>query len=128
MEMSKLFLVGGAIAVVILLAFFGGMKLGQSQAYSQLVFGTNGEVLVRVPYEGNDVIVKRYKDDNVISILDSGLSFDEDFKSQLDSQLKRVEGLERYSWESNELTLVKIDTARWEKIVQEVLGALFTQR
>lgn len=126
--MSKLFLVGGAIAVVILLAFFGGMKLGQSQAYSQLVFGTNGEVLVRVPYEGNDVIVKRYKDDNVISILDSGLSFDEDFKSQLDSQLKRVEGLERYSWESNELTLVKIDTARWEKIVQEVLGALFTQR
>jgi len=128
MEMSKLFLVGGAIAVVILLAFFGGMKLGQSQAYSQLVFGTNGEVLVKVPYEGNDVIVKRYKDDNVISILESGLSFDEDFKSQLDSQLKRVEGLERYSWESNELTLVKIDTARWEKIVQEVLSALFTQR
>lgn len=126
--MSKLFLVGGAIAVVILLAFFGGMKLGQSQAYSQLVFGTNGEVLVRVPYGGNDVIVKRYKDDNVISILESGLSFDEDFKSQLDSQLKRVEGLKRYSWESNELTLVKIDTARWEKIVQEVLGALFTQR
>jgi hypothetical protein len=128
MEMSKLFLIGGTIAVLVLLAFFGGMKLGQSQAYSQLVFGTNGEVLVRVPYEGNDVIVKRYKNDNVISILNSGLSFDESFKSQLDSQLKRVEGLERYSWESNELTLVKIDTARWEKIVQEVLGALFTKR
>jgi len=126
--MSKLFLIGGTIAVLVLLAFFGGMKLGQSQAYSQLVFGTNGEVLVRVPYEGNDVIVKRYKNDNVISILNSGLSFDESFKSQLDSQLKRVEGLERYSWESNELTLVKIDTARWEKIVQEVLGALFTKR
>ena len=123
--MSKLFLIGGAIAVVILLAFFGGMKLGQSQAYSQLVFGTNGEILVRVPYAGNDVIVKRYKDDNVISILESGLSFDEDFKSQLDTQLKRVEGLEHYSWESDGLTLVKIDTARWEKIVQEVLGALF---
>jgi len=125
--MSRLFLIGGAIAVLVLLAFFGGMKLGQSQAYSQLVFGTKGEILVRVPYEGNDVIVKRYKDDNVISILESGLSFDESFKSQLDSQLKRVEGLERYSWESNELTLVKIDTARWEKIIQEVLGALFTQ-
>ena len=50
--MNKLFLVGGTIAVLILLAFFGGMKLGQSQTYSQLVFGTNGEILVKVPYAG----------------------------------------------------------------------------
>jgi len=128
MEMSKLFLIGGAIAVLVLLAFFGGMKLGQSQAYSQLVFGTEGEILVRVPYEGNDVIVKRYKDDNVISILELGLSFDESFKSQIDSQLRRVEGLERYSWGSDGLTLVKIDTVRWEKIIQRILSALFSQR
>jgi len=126
--MNKLFLIGGAIAVLILLAFFGGMKLGQSQTYSQLVFGTNGEILVKVPYAGNDVIVKRYKDDNVISILNSNLKIDENFKSQIDSQLKQVEGLERYSWGGGELTLVKIDTVRWEKIIKEILGALFVQR
>ncbi len=126
--MSRIFLIGGALAVLILMAFFGGMKLGQSQAYSQLVFGTEGEILVKVPYEGNDVIVKRYKDDNIIRILNAGLSFDESFKSQINSQLRRVEGLERYSWESNELTLVKIDTVRWERIIQQILGTLFTQR
>lgn len=126
--MSRVFLIGGAIAVLVFLAFFGGMKLGQSHAYSQLVFGTEGEILVKVPYEGNDVIVKRYKDDNIIRILNEGLSFDESFKTQINSQLKRVEGLERYSWESNELTLVKIDTVRWERIIQQILGTLFTQR
>ncbi|MGQ9477096.1 MAG: hypothetical protein ACUVRH_01165 [Candidatus Bipolaricaulia bacterium] len=123
--MNKLFLGVGAIAVLILLAFFGGMRLGRSQVYDQLSFGTDGEILVKVPYEGTEVIVKRYKDDDIIGILNVGLAFDEGLKARIDSQLRRVEGLERYSWGNNELTLVKIDTARWEKLIQEVLSTLF---
>lgn len=123
--MNKLFLGMGAIAVLILLAFLGGMRLGRSQVYDQLSFGLDGEILVKVPYEGAEVIVKRYKDDDMIGILNAGLAFDEALRAQIDSQLRRVEGLKRYSWGSNELTLVKIDTARWEKLIQEVLSALF---
>ncbi len=123
--MNKLFLGVGAIAVLILLAFFGGMRLGRSQVYDQLSFGMDGEILVKVPYEGTEVIVKRYKDDDIIGILNAGLAFDEGLKARIDSQLRRVEGLERYSWGNNELTLVKIDTARWEKLIQEVLSTLF---
>lgn len=123
--MNRLFLSAGAIAVLILLAFFGGLRLGRSQSYDQLSFGMDGEILVKVPYEGTEVIVKRYKDDDIISILNAGLAFDEALRARIDSQLRRVEGLERYSWGSNELTLVKIDTARWEKLIQEVLSTLF---
>ncbi|HIC96520.1 TPA: hypothetical protein EYP12_07855 [Candidatus Bipolaricaulota bacterium] len=125
--MNKRFLLGGAIAVLVLLAFFGGMKLGRSQVYERLGFGLDGEILVRLPYEGADVLVKRYKDDDKISILDTGFGFDEEFRRQIESQLRQVEGLEQYHWESNELTLVKIDTANWEKIIREILSALFSQ-
>jgi hypothetical protein len=127
MEMNKLFLIGGAITVLLLLAFFGGIKFGRSQSYDQLGFGMDGEILVKVPYEGTDVLVKRYKNDDIISILNSGFNFDESFRAQIDAQLRRVEGLEQYRWESNELTLVKIDTARWEKIIQQILSTLFSQ-
>lgn len=123
--MNKLLLGAGAIAVLTLLAFFGGMRLGRSQVYDQLSFGLDGEILVKVPYEGTEVIVKRYRDDDTIGILNAGLTFDEDLRARIDSQLRRIEGLKRYSWESSELTLVKIDTARWEKLIQEVLSTLF---
>lgn len=123
--MNKLFLGVGAIAVLTLLAFFGGMRLGRSQVYDQLSFGLDGEILVKVPYEGTEVIVKRYKDDDIIGILNAELTFDEALRAQIDSQLRRIEGLKRHSWESSELTLVKIDTARWEKLIQEVLSTLF---
>jgi hypothetical protein len=123
--MNKLFLGVGAIAVLILLAFFGGMRLGRSQVYDQLSFGLDGEILVKVPYEGTEVIVKRYRDDDTIGILNAELAFDEALRARIDSQLRRIEGLKRYSWGSNELTLVKIDTARWEKLIQEVLSTLF---
>lgn len=125
--MNKLFLSAGAIAVLLLLAFVGGMRFGRSQSYDQLGFGMDSEILIKVPYEGTDVLVKRYKNDDIIGILNSGLSFDESFRAQIDAQLRRVEGLEQYRWESNELTLVKIDTARWEKIIQQILATLFSQ-
>lgn len=127
MEMNKLFLSAGAIAVLLLLAFLGGMRFGRSQSYDQLGFGMDGEILVKVPYEGTDVLVKRYKNDDVIGILNSGFSFDDSFRAQIEAQLRRVEGLEQYRWESNELTLIKIDTARWEKIIQQILATLFSQ-
>lgn len=125
--MNRLFLSAGAIAVLLLLAFLGGMRFGRSQSYDQLGFGMDGEILIKVPYEGTDVLVKRYKNDDIIGILNSGFSFDESFRAQIDAQLRRVEGLEQYRWESNELTLVKIDTARWEKIIQQILATLFSQ-
>jgi hypothetical protein len=127
MEMNRLFLSVGAIAVLLLLAFLGGMKFGRSQSYDQLGFGMDGEILVKVPYEGTDVLVKRYKNDDVIGILNAGLNFDESFRAQIEARLRRVEGLEQYRWESNELTLIKIDTARWEKIIQQIFATLFSQ-
>ncbi|MCR4404910.1 MAG: hypothetical protein NUW06_06535 [Candidatus Acetothermia bacterium] len=125
--MNRLFLSVGAIAVLLLLAFLGGMKFGRSQSYDQLGFGMDGEILVKVPYEGTDVLVKRYKNDDVIGILNAGLNFDESFRAQIEARLRRVEGLEQYRWESNELTLIKIDTARWEKIIQQIFATLFSQ-
>lgn len=123
--MKRNLLLAGALIALLLLAFSGGMKLGQSQVYSQLTFGSKGEILVRLPYEGNDVYVKRYPDENVISILEYGLNFPEELKAQIESRLRRVEGLERYAWKSDELTLVKLDTARWEELIKQVLSAIF---
>ncbi|GEM_PF-2196309 len=123
--MKRRLLIASAIIILLLLAFSGGMKLGQSQVYNQLTFGSQGEILVRLPYEGNDVYVKRYPDENVISILECGLDFPEELKAQISSRLSQVEGLEKYAWKSDELTLVKLDTARWEELIKQVLSAIF---
>ena len=128
--MRRKLLFAGAIVVLLLLAFSGGMKLGQSQVYSQLTFGSKGEILVRLPYEGTDVYVKRYKDDNIISILNYG-PIDlqqEDFRTRIEERLRGLEGLEDYRWQEGELTLIKLDTARWEELIKAVLQALIPSK
>lgn len=128
--MSRLFLILGSIGVLLLAAFFGGVKLGQSEMYERLAFGNRGnEILVKVSYGDSDILIKRYRDGNIISIENSEIGLDEEaMRSQIGSKLKRVEGLDNYSWKSNELTLVKVDTAQWEEIIKEIFNAIFSQK
>jgi hypothetical protein len=117
-EMRRHLLIGGSIMVLVLLAFLGGMKLGQAEMYEQLVFGDeNNEILVKVSYGEESIFVRRFRDDNIISILDPG--------NKLDLKLSGIKGLENYKWQNNELILVKIDTIRWEEIIKDVFQVIF---
>jgi len=128
--MRRLLLIGGSIVVVLLLAFFGGIKLGQVDMYEKLVFGDeHNEILVKVPYGDNNVLVKRYKDQDTISILDPGSILSaETIKPEIGLQLDKIKGIEKVDLKSNELVLVKIDTASWEDLIKDVLAVLFGKK
>lgn len=118
------------MVVVLLLAFFGGVKLGQVDMYEKLVFGDeDNEILVKVPYGESSVLVKRYKDQDTISILDPGVFLTaETIKPEISLQLGKIKGIERVNLNSNELVLVKINTASWEELIKDVLAVLFGQK
>lgn len=108
-------LIVGALLLGLLLTFFSGLKLGHSDLYRDLVFGNeDNEIFVKVDFNGNSVLIKRYRDTDTISIhspqdLEAGIGLD------------NVEGIKKFNWQDNKLTLVKINTAQWEDIIAKVL-------
>lgn len=115
------------MAAALLLAFLGGMQLGQAQMFDYLTFGnTNNEVLIRVTYHDNEVLVKRYRDDNRISIVDGMLNQQDldTLRQRLESRLTAISGLDDYTLQRGELTLFKLEGVRWEDVLQKVLDAL----
>jgi hypothetical protein len=127
-SMRKYILLGGSMAAALLLAFLGGMQLGQAQMFDYLTFGnTENEVLVRVAYHDNQVLVKRYRDDNRISIVDEVLGDEQrlaELQQKLETNLSRIPGLDDYVLQGDELTLFKLESVRWEDLLKRVLDVL----
>jgi len=130
--MRKYVLLAGSVAAALLLAFLGGMQLGQAQMFDQLTFGdTSNEVYVRVVYHENDILVKRYRDQNRISIVDELLNDEARFQAlqeRLESGLVRIPGLDDYRIQNDELTLFKLEDVRWNAVLQNVLDVLVGAR
>lgn len=129
--MRKYVLLAGSIAAVMLLAFLGGMQLGQAQMYDYLTFGNaENEVYVKVVYHDDNILIKRYREDNRISIVDSVLEANpanlEQLRQKLEEELDRIPGLDNYELQNNELTLFKLENVRWEDLLQQVFAVLFT--
>ncbi len=130
--MRKYVLLAGSVAAALLLAFLGGMQLGQAQMFDQLTFGdTSNEVYVRVVHHENDILVKRYRDQNRISIVDELLNGEARFQAlqeRLESGLVRIPGLDDYRIQNDELQLFKLEDVRWNAVLQNVLDVLVGAR
>lgn len=126
--MRKYVLIGGSLAAVLLITFLVGMQLGQAQMYDFLTFGNvENEVYINVAYHDDDVLIKRYRNNNLIGILDSiaineaGL---EQLRQQLEAALAGIPGLDTYEIADNELMLFKLENFQWEAILQKVLDVV----
>jgi len=130
--MRKYVLLAGSVAAALLFAFLGGMQLGQAQMFDQLTFGdTSNEVYVRVLHHDNNILVKRYRDQNRISIVDDVLSDEARFQAlqqRLEADLVQIPGLEDYRIQNDELTLFKVEDVRWNAVLQNVLDVLVGAR
>lgn len=119
----KTILIMGSIVLGLLLTFFGGLKLGHHDLYQEIVFGNeNNKIFVEVDYKGESILIQRYRDTDTISILSPGeslLNRPQSFEGS--TGLDQVEGVKKFNWQENKLTLVKINTAQWENIIAEVL-------
>lgn len=126
--MRKYVLIGGSLVAVLLITFLVGMQLGQAQMYDFLTFGNvENEVYIKVLYHDNDVLIKRYRNSNLIGILDPiainevGL---EQLSQQLEAALAGIPGLDTYEIADSELMLFKLENFQWEGILQKVLDVV----
>lgn len=114
----KTFLIAGSLLLALLLTFFGGLKLGYNDLYQDLVFGnSSNEIFVKVDFNGKSVFIKRHRDTDTISILSP-----DEFSNS--ASLDNVEGIKKFNWRDDQLTLVKINTAQWENMIVEILGKI----
>lgn len=133
--LRKYILIAGSLAAVLLIAFLGGMQLGQAQMYDNLTFGNqNNEVYIRFP-NNDDFLIKRYRgEDNRIGIVGVGsmeLSADvttadilEQLQLQLQSVWSTIPGLDNYEIADDELMLFKLEDFDWADILSRVFGVI----
>lgn len=118
----KTILIAGSLLLALLLTFFGGLKLGHNDLYQDLVFGNNSnEIFVKVDFNGKSVFIKRHRDTDTISIVSPN-------KFSSSASLDNVEGIKKFNWRDDQLTLVKINTAQWENIIANVLKEVIPQK
>ncbi len=118
----KAVLIAGSLILALLLTFFGGLKLGHNDLYQDLVFGNNSnEIFVKVDFNGKSVFIKRYRDTDTISIVSSNQLLNS-------ASLDNVEGIKKFNWQDDQLTLVKINTAQWENIITSILETVIPQK
>lgn len=125
--MRKYVLLIGSLAAVLLIAFLGGMQLGQAQMYDRLIFNNEqNEVFVRM-FNHDEFFIKRYRDDNRIGIVDSESNNGDalqPIEQRLEAVLSNIPGLDAFELDRGELQLFKLDNFRWEDIVGKVLEAV----
>ncbi len=131
--MRKYILITGSLAAVLLIAFLGGMQLGQAQMYENLTFG-NQQNEVYIKFSNNDdFLIKRYRDNvNRVGIVGvTGLELDTenpDMFAQLQLQLEAIwstiPGLDVYEVGDDELMLFKLESFEWADILRKVFGVI----
>ncbi|HEY5596690.1 MAG TPA: hypothetical protein VIL47_05440 [Candidatus Bipolaricaulota bacterium] len=125
--MRKYVLMIGSLAAVLLIAFLGGMQLGQAQMYDRLIFNNEqNEVFVRM-FNHDEFFIKRYRDDNRIGIVDSESGNGDalqPIEQRLEAVLSNIPGLDAFELDEGELQLFKLENFRWEDIVGKVLEAV----
>lgn len=125
--MRKYVLLIGSLAAVLLIAFLGGMQLGQAQMYDRLIFNNEqNEVFVRM-FNHDEFFIKRYRDDNRIGIVDSKSGNGDalqPIEQRLEAVLSNIPGLDAFELDEGELQLFKLENFRWEDIVGKVLEAV----
>jgi len=125
--MRKYVLIVGSLVAVLLVTFLMGLQLGQAQMYDTLTFGNdNSEVYVKVTYKDNDVLIKRYRDDDRIGIMDSMVVSQtfQQVQQQLSEALEGIPGLNNYKIADHEITLFKLENFHWDDIINQVLEAI----
>ena len=126
-KMRKYVLMIGSLAAVLLIAFLGGMQLGQAQMYDRLIFNNEqNEVFVRM-FNHDEFFIKRYRDDNCIGIVDSESGNGDalqPIEQRLEAVLSNIPGLDAFELDEGELQLFKLENFRWEDIVGKVLEAV----
>lgn len=122
--MRKHILWAGSLAAVLLIAFLGGMQLGQAQMYDSLIFGDQkNEIYIKV-VQNDEFFVKRYRDQNRIGLVKSAKQTNDDLaqlEERLSSMLNTIQGLDSVEIADDELMLFKLDNFNWEDILNQVL-------
>lgn len=125
--MRKYVLLIGSLAAVLLIAFLGGMQLGQAQMYDRLIFSNQqNEVFVRM-FNYDEFFIKRYRDDNRIGIVDSEVDNSDvlgGIEQRLETALSKIPGLDGFKLDDGELQLFKLENFHWEDIVGKVLDVV----
>jgi len=123
----KYTLIIGSLIAVLIVTFLMGLQLGQAQMYDTLTFGNgNSEVYVKVSTQTGDILIKRYRDDDRIGIMDS-LEVNQTFQQvqqQLSEALEGIPGLDNYKIADHEITLFKLENFHWKDIIKQVLDAI----
>lgn len=125
--MRKYVLIVGSLVAVLLVTFLMGLQLGQAQMYDTLTFGNgSSEVYVKVTYKNSDVLIKRYRDDDHIGIMDSMVVSQtfQQVQQQLSEALEGIPGLNNYKFSDHEITLFKLENFNWDNIINQVLEAI----
>jgi len=131
--MRKNILIFGSLAAVLLIAFLGGMQLGQAQMYDNITFGNQeNEVFVKFSNH-DDFLIKRYRnDENRVSIIGvTGLELGTDtldmleqLQLQLEAIWSTIPGLDVYEVGDEELMLFKLESFEWADILRKVFGVI----
>jgi len=125
--MRKYVLWIGSVAAVLLIAFLGGMQLGQAQMYDNLIFGDQkNEIYIKV-VENDEFFIKRYRDQNRIGLVESDTQTNDiltQLEERLSSMLNTIQGLDSFEMADSELMLFKLDNFNWEDILTQVLVQL----
>lgn len=124
--MRKHVLLGGSVGAVLLIAFLGGMQLGQVQMYENLIFGDGQNELYVKVVQHQDFLIKRYRDHNRIGIVEpqpEAQSLDP-LKLSIQQVLEAIPGLDAFEMADAELMLFKLDGVKWQAILPQVFQAL----
>ena len=116
----------GSLAAVLLIAFLGGMQLGQAQMYDTLIFGDEANELYVKVTQHQDFLIKRYRDDNRIGIVEVRPEAEAlgALQARIQADLQAIQGLDAVELADEELLLFKLDGVPWLAILAQVFQAL----